>query len=362
LKYLALMFDRLLLPHPADEGVINAREERFLHASGREFVQGSVFAPFLRSPDYSEAFALLRERLSPIEHRGVVAILPHRENDQRTVSARREAYESAIANSAVVEAAIPDRDTVAPSFQLPSGIYYGMQVRPEGTANTSPKPHEVPSLPREWSEAAWLRVGAALKYLRVAHTLNATPVGFDRPNIQILHHLAISSSSFVPELAAGEFGFAESVMDPERLEAHLNGMTWKDVLETRKLLLPRVAGLRKLVEQRNAQINRFRHDRSPQFLRDEVRKLWLEFEALEKKQADDLSKVTAGLQLEMIAAAILAYGSSIVLPGSWPAIFAVLIGASIKKGEVRDYVLSRKAKRNHIMYPFFFLERKGSVP
>ncbi len=362
LKYLALLFDHIAIPHPDDQAVVNRFdwEEKVPEKFQVSSVSPAEQLPFLRDADYTERYRATVHSLEPIRHRNVLEILPLRPGSREDTTKLLQFVANAVSSYQLVEAAIPDRTMQAPPFDMPLGFYNPMDISLEWVAplQAVPKirslgnPQSVLNAHGLWSAVAWLRLGCVAKYLRKACLADAVPTSLDEVTSKILLAIASGTGSPVTVPQQHDLALYWGVLNPLKLKDHLENMTWHDVFDLRRELLPVYGRIRNEVQSR---IRRFgpTPNSDLQEYRSSIFSLRMEFEQLQEKELESI-KSTGIKALFTVGGAIAA---AFVLAGSWPLIAAMLGGGALSAPDLQSWYLSSRNKRKHVMHPIFALEQ-----
>ena len=298
IKRQLLFFDAVSLPDPEDIALLNDHEVR------EELPGGTVYwsrrAPYPRSEGYAETLKLILEETTTLRNRGKLRVLT-RDQSRHLVDPGSHwvAYSLAVRDEELVRAAIPDHHPGKPAIALPSGVYIGLEISAPGhPSKYSPPPGQpsaMPAIGDEWNALAQIRVGRAIKYLRIATAGGTVPLALDLPNENLLKSVgerAYEGSPRVDQMA--NTAIAVDAVDPIALEKVLVDMSWSDVISLRKLILPHTAALRALLVQR---VTRAIHSGSiePAAFLQEMSKLRDEYQKAQDEVAKRWTEAGVGL-------------------------------------------------------------------
>ncbi|MGO8881185.1 MAG: hypothetical protein ACLPVO_09465 [Desulfomonilaceae bacterium] len=252
LKKQLLFFDKIMLSDPCDRALVADHELRDVYPNGTT-IDHAGRAPFPIEQDYQIQFEELIRGTETLQHRGILRVLGPQ--DWRAVDPwlRLRLYYSAIADKQLVQAAIPDVYQKT-NVKIPDGIIHGLDVLMSGWKRLPPlrsdEPYKLPDVDDKWNHLAYLRIGRAIKYLRVAQLKNASPVAWDDPTGEILISLGAEAFSEIisAESIAG-MAIELDVVEPQQLEDALSNMPWADVVKIRKEVLPQIASYRYRIVQ-----------------------------------------------------------------------------------------------------------------
>lgn len=373
LKYLALLFDHIAIPNPKDEAVVNAFdwEER----PAKKFGVGSVIPaaqmPFLRDPDYAERYQELLTQLGPISHRGTIEVLPSKPLSKEDSRMLLRFVGDTISNAALVEAAVPDRTINPPPFKIPNhstNVPFDMDLEWVGVRQATPKitqlgtPQKVPNVDEAWSNVAWLRLGAAAKFLRKACQMNAVPTALDDATSRLLLAIASGAGSPIARPQQQEMALAWDILNPHKLRAHLDDMNWRDVIDLRRELLPAFGRIRSEVQRRIEGLGPTQATDLQQY-RSALAVLHKDFADL---QARELEAMRSASLKGLFTAGSTVTSVAVVVAGAWPILAYLLaggaaVGGGITSSDLQKWFLAWKGKRNHVMYPIFSLEQEAQA-
>jgi len=254
IKKAILFFDSVTLANPADLALVNHMEVEDKFPNGMSMFWATR-NKFPRSSGYSDGMERMLSDTSALRSRGIVRLTP--EGPLPTVDAGMNylIWHSAIASANLLDAAAPDRyQHSKPPLGIESYIrgalisiggfqskYQMIETRP---------PARFSDVDEEWSMFAELRLGRALKYLRLSHALGLSPLAFDQPNQQILS----ASAEFGSMLRQHQYSVEEPVhksiqldfdiLEPQDFQNALKEMSWNEVQKLRKYILPGMNNLR----------------------------------------------------------------------------------------------------------------------
>ncbi|MGA8832978.1 MAG: hypothetical protein WB554_15350, partial [Desulfomonilaceae bacterium] len=184
LKKQLLFFDEVILSDPSDRALIAHRELRHRSRDGSHEFWEAERSPFPREVDYEERFSELLQGTEQLQRVGKLRVLSP--GDWRVVDPwlRMNLHVTAIADPELVLAAIPDFSERKPF--TPQGVIYAAgvfhlkgQPPPQLAQLRTDPPYRISDIDQSWNTLAYLRLGRAMKYVRVAQTKDAAPIAWD---------------------------------------------------------------------------------------------------------------------------------------------------------------------------------------
>ena len=247
LKKQILFFDEVILPDPADRSLVADSEISDTYPNGMTIYQAAR-APFTREEDYESKFSELIIGTDQLQQRGILKVL--HPNEWRAIDPwfRVHLYEAAIADERIVKSAIPDISENK-QIKIPDGIISGGDLLLSGWKRVpqirTDKLYKIDGVDDYWNAMAHLRIGRAIKYIRVAQIENAAPAAVDDSTSDIL--LSLGQLSFQelpqPDMLAS-LTISVDVIDSQELEKALEDLPWEDIIQIRREILPKVANYR----------------------------------------------------------------------------------------------------------------------
>ncbi len=361
LKKQLLFFDKIMLSDPCDRALVADHELRDVYPNGTA-IDHAGRAPFPIEQDYQIQFEELIRGTETLQHRGVLRVLGPQ--DWRAVDPwlRLRLYYSAISDKQLVRAAICDA-CQGRRINIPDGIIYGIDILMSGWKREPPlrsdEPYIIPNIDDGLNHLAYLRIGRAIKYLRVAQLKNASPVGWDEPTSEILVSLGAGgfSETIAPESIAG-MAIELDVVEPQQLEDALSDMPWVDVIKIRKEVLPLVANYRYQI----VQIARRLYRRQVTDLDGYLKIVQQDREALDTAKKE-LKKAWQGLKivglLRGAATAASTGAASFLIPTDWISLFGTIltgvgVGAGLLSNEIKAVLQTRQQVTEN---PIFVIDR-----
>lgn len=287
-----LFFDSVTLIHPEDSALVN--EDEIKEQFSRVLITWAPRNDFPRTDGYLDAYRQLIADTGTLQSRGIVRVARRRVDPSNDPGMNYVLWATAIPNKSLIEASAPDRVQGAkPTFSI-AGYMDGLLVQGDEPSkyavNTEPA-YELPGYALEWTLLARLRLGRAIKFVRMAHAQNLSPLALDSTNGDILNALSATRSSDHESTVKVDTTFAASleVFDPAELERALNQMSWADVARLRKEVLPGVSKLRQFMFER-AQKLRMSGISNVEWAREQIRELQVSLEHEKEELAEEWEK------------------------------------------------------------------------
>jgi len=248
-----LFFDSVTLANPADYALVHDREmiERFpdmvLWSGDRNY--------FPRVPQYEEVIRGVLEQAVSFRNRGLLRITPSGQLPSLDPGINYTLWHSAISNKCLVEAAAPDRySSLKPPLGIDGymrgGIFSQSGYRSKYEIPDTISPVSFSDTDPEWSYFAHLRLGRALKFLRISHALQLIPLAFDKPNQDILTaSVEFENLIDIHNFPGGNIRVSPIQLDFEILDSlqllgALRDASWPEVAKLRRHTLPGMSKLR----------------------------------------------------------------------------------------------------------------------
>jgi len=364
LKKQLLFFDEVILSDPSDRSVIADFEISDTYPDGMK-IQQAARGAFTREEDYEAKFAELIVDANQLQRRGILRVL--KPKDWRSIDPwlRVHLYETAIADERLVKSAIPDISENK-SIKIPKGIMSGLDVVRSGWERIpqirTDKPFKIKGVDDYWNAMAHLRIGRAIKYIRIAQIKNAIPVATDDSTSDLLLSMGQLAFQELPEPdILASLSISLDVVDSQELENVLDGLPWEDIAKIRREILPHVANYRlaiikkakRLYKSNVLDFNRYRD------LIDSDRTSFNEAQEQLKKAWQGIKIVGS---LKGLAASAGTGAASLLIPSDWTGLLAtILTGLAMSGGmianEIKAVLQARECVINH---PMFVLDRKLS--
>lgn len=252
LKKSVLFFDSVTLAHVADAALINRYDvvEKFPEATIRWTERNA----FPRNDGYVDSMRSIVSETSSLRSRGVLRLTPEKPLPTIDAGVNYSLWHSAIADPVLVSAAAPDRHRSEnpPAdyfFYMRGGVMTINDHRSKYEIAETRPAFEFSDSSHRWSMYAHLRLGRALKFLRISHALGLVPLAFDDPNQRILTATSQLGSFVEQRNPAIQNGFSPiqfdlEIFDSAGLISALDSMSWQDVASLRKEILPGMNELR----------------------------------------------------------------------------------------------------------------------
>lgn len=302
IKRNVLFFDSVSLIDPSDKSLVNDREieEQFPGA----LVVWSERAPFPRTENYETEYEEIIAHTGHLQTKGIIRVLNSKQFPNVDPGISWVLYNSAISNEELVRAAVPDIGNAKPSIVVPNGVMAGMGISMGGHRSKyeldCKPPSHIPNFDDAWSALAYLRLGRAIKFLRLAYGKNISPLATDGINRNIIEELA---KRYIPAVtpsandeALANLSIALDVIDPQSLEKILDDMSWDDVIRLRKEVLPKLSALRSFLMNKVNAVNRGKRDLDA--YRQEMLRTRQEFDSMKESLAEEWEKLRIGATLK----------------------------------------------------------------
>jgi len=361
LKKQLLFFDTVYLPDPSDRALVADREITDTYPDGMTIFQAER-TPFTREEDYEEKFAELISGTDQLQRRGILKVLLP--DDWRSIDPwlRVHLYEAAIADKRLVESAIPDISDDK-RIKIPDGVISGLDIVKSGWKRIpqirTDKPYKIHDVDEYWNTLAYLRIGRAVKYIRVAQIKNAAPVGVDDSVSQIL--LSLGQLSFrelpEPDLLA-ELSISLDVIDPQELEEMLKDLPWNDLVKIRREIIPHVANYRAEILNKAKQIYKSNIADFSQYREIvEADRAALILAQKNLRNAWQGLRIVAGVK--GLATTAVTGAAGLIIPSDWTAILStILTGVGVFGGMVASEIKSvLQARECVIKQPLFVIHK-----
>ncbi|WP_143433166.1 hypothetical protein [Herbaspirillum camelliae] len=366
LKKSVLFFDSVTLANVADAALINRNDviEKFPEATIRWAERNA----FPRNEGYVDSMQRIISDTSSLRSRGILRLTPEKPLPTMDAGVNYSLWHSAIADPILVNAAAPDRHRA----QNPPADYFFYMRGGVMTINNHRSKYEIAETrpafefsdsSERWSMYAHLRLGRALKFLRISHAMGLIPLAFDDPNQKILAATG-QIDAFVEQRNfshSGDFSpiqFDLEIFDSAELISALDAMSWQDVASLRKEILPGMnrlrAHMRKVSILQNGDLSREENNKR-------LREMMLDFTnakenliaSWEKLRIAALAKSGGAIGGEYLLHASGLLGTITGLP--WidllGKIFAGgLIGAGVLHSEIQSLIPARRKVIQHKLY------------
>ncbi|MFA6970187.1 MAG: hypothetical protein WC208_02185 [Gallionella sp.] len=364
IKRNVLFFDSVSLIDPSDKSLINGRKitEQF----NQFHIWEADRATFPRTENYEDGYREIIAHTRQLQTRGIVRILNSRQSPNVDLGINWTLYNSAISNDELVRAAVPDIGNDKPSISIPSCVLSGREIHGGNQrskyALDCNSPFQIPHFDEAWSDLAHLRIGRAIKFLRLAYGKNISPLASDHINHHIVtaltqHSIPCATPSQSDESLAN-LSISLDVMDPQSLENVLNDMSWDEVIRLRREILPRISNLRIFLMNRVNAI--YQGKRDLEIYRQEMLKTRLEFESMKESLAEEWGKLRIGATFKFGGISGASATGLTLLPSfnTWQEVTTLivssgLIAASSLTDEIKSLIPAHRKVRTH---PLYFLD------
>ena len=359
-----LFFDSVLLIDPeSDAAILNPGEVSETFENGRT-VRWGEYCPYSRSSEYVESHRLLFAATHKLQTQGKIRILKAAPASVMDPKFSWIASAAASQDEVLLRSALPDYQPEADPYYLkPNSWYLGMVPSAIGYESKhrwmlESSHRELPELATEWNRLGWVRLGRTIKSLRRAGIESALPVALERVNQNIC--LALGSKSYknppsAPDLA--NHAISVDVVDPAHLDDKLNDLTWDEVVQLRKAVLPHVAKLRQLLVDAVA-IAQVPQNADPQAYLRALREL----KEKHKRATNDAREAWSRLSFKTVeTAALSTMGglSTLAPPGGWAHVIqaiALAFVTNMAKGALGDVTKLQAARDNLKASPLLFFD------
>ena len=368
-----LFFDSVTLANSTDSALVNDMEvvERFPNGMSLSWAHRNDFP---RSPDYLDGMARIISDTAALRSRSIVRVSPVGPLPVLDAGMNYLLWHSAIASADLMEAATPDRHQ---HIKPPLGLRGYMEGAVMSINDYKSKYQMVETRPRanlsdadeEWTLFAGLRLGRALKFIRLSNALGLSPLAFDLPNQRILNASAefgalLSRQQTVPQ-GASCMHLDLNILEPEELNKSLKDMSWNEVQKLRKHILPGMNNLRSHL-RKSIELQGRSSSLEPEAYQKALISLNLEFQGAKEKLANEWDKLKIAAICKVLlggaGGAYLANGTGLIatLVGvPWvdtlTKVFgAGLVASSTLSSELQALIPARRIVRQH---PLYFSDR-----
>lgn len=369
IKRNVLFFDSVSLVDPSDESLINEGEikEQFPGA----LVVWSKRAPFPRTENYEAEYEEIIAHTSHLQTKGIIRVLNSGLFPNVDPGISWVLYNSAISNDELVRAAVPDISNMKPSVLVPNGVLSGLGITMGGHRSKyeldCKPPFHIPNVDNAWSALAYLRLGRAIKFLRLAYGKNISPLVTDEINNHIVAELARrcipTAAPLANEEALSNLSISLDVIDPQSLESILDDMSWDDVIRLRKEILPKLSQLRIFLMKRVNTLHLGKKDL--EIYRQEMLRTKQEFEAMKESLAEEWEKLRIGALFKFGGVEGATTTGLTLLPsfGTWQELAVLiassgLVAASSLTDEIKGLIPAYRKVKSH---PLYFLDNADSI-
>ncbi|HIF9156172.1 TPA: hypothetical protein ACX6PJ_000783 [Photobacterium damselae] len=368
LKRLVVQHHRIGFSHITDKAIVNDGEVSEDFGSMTTIWADRGHYP--RVDGYDDLYHDLTKGIGDLINRRIVNLICSSDIKLIDPASYWIAHNAALSKSTLVRSAAIDATNSKIPFNLPNTIVSGGGIAPSGMKSK----YDVPYKPRatfediddDWLTVANLRVGRALKAIRVAQAIRATPIAVDSINTSIsLDYLKSNSRVYKKHSSIIDFSLEYSLIDNNKLEEALKDASWKDVLHIRKQTLPMLSQSKNLISKRMSKMDRY-DNKSPEELLNFVNQLQKEFLNLKEQEYDAWEALRIGSVLK-VGSAIGAWslGSTIIpttmsVTQSITSLLATgLLASAAIKDELQALIPARRKLKEH---PLFILDGCESLP
>ena len=359
IKRLLLFHNSVWIPEADDRAFVNEHEitEEF---QGFGKIMWAERGRFPRNNGFEDQLEGIFRETADVQSRGLLRFLPCSEPQPPDPRLRLNAYAAAISDQLMVTSAVPDLN-LGKTPKIPDTIFFGAEMSPRGARSryevAARSPHHMPES-EEWTFLAWLRLGRTIKFLERAQYRGLIPVSLDWPNQNIC--LSLGSKLFPAEVSVGqlaEFAISLGAVDIDALETQLDNLSWREVLNLRREVLPKVAELRTTILKRLPKFSAS-HSSTLEKYEAEIHELRKDLGERREQFGKKLQEV--GLSgVGKIATGAIGLGvGTIVFPSSWLQILGTVAAAGIVPaiefaGEIHSLLSARKKVAQH---PLLFFD------
>ena len=340
-------------------------------------IQWSDYALYPRSDGYSEEFGYILRDTQKLQRRGIFRVLRPYAKNSNDAGVNFMLYNSAISDSGLVKRAIPDFiSTCKPKISIPNGMVTGGGLTQSGYRSkyelNVKAPCKIEKIDDSWQTLAYLRTGRILKAMRRSYLEGMFPIAFDETSQNIFSIIAerflftdnYVDSSFHEGVANSSISL--DVIDPVELEMAVDNMSWDDVLQIRKEILPVVASFRDYVLKKISVISN-NHYSDSELIRKEIIQLKMDFEnkreevimQWEKLRIASILKfggvVGAGkVGLSLLPINTISFSNLLI-----NIVSGGLIGMATLKPEIQGLIIAKSNLRKHPLFFFNSLMSKN---
>ncbi|NBF05306.1 hypothetical protein GV819_23740 [Pseudomonas sp. Fl5BN2] len=371
IKKAILFFDSVTLVNPVDRALVNNMEviEKFPNGMSVGWANRNDFP---RTPDYLDGMERILSDTSSLRSRGVVRLTPAGPLPTLDAGMNYLIWHSAITSASLIEAAAPDRyqqskPPLGISGYMLGGVLSVKNFKSKYEMIETRPPARFSDVDDEWSIFATLRLGRALKFLRLSNALGLTPLAFDLPNQRILNasaefgSLLTQHQSVEVEFSQGPMQLDFDILEPVEFQSVLKEMSWNEVQKLRKYILPGMNNLRAYLK-RSIQLQGKASSLEPDTYQKALVNLNLEFRVAKEKLATEWEKLRIAaickVGLGAVGGAYLANGTGLiatVVGVPWVDTLTKMFGAglvatSTLSSELQALVPARRIVKQHPLY------------
>lgn len=373
-----LFFDRLSIQDADDSHLINSAERSIPTDSPQATIISAPTVPYPRVAEYAELYQELREQLVAPMHRGQIVFLPSKMKSEE-IDRLVPVYAGAVSQEELLSVAVPDRTASPPLTRPVSGLLtpltgaiskdLKLKLRSEipGPASLGNRKSQADTL---WTLVACGRWGQTLKYLEHARQRNAIPVSTTASTDKMLARIIRNQLVPVGDESIDDLILPYELFDELALNDLLKDMTWKDVFELRRKLLPALENLRSVVVRHGIRIDLQAESAETRFerVRDELAQLKKSFVKAQEDASVALTKL--GVQSVLKGAAGVSGGAAtkavagFMVPGiGWTGVLlGCVVGVTVAGGalssQLSEYFVQRRKLKSH---PLFVLSQCATL-
>ncbi|QKF81552.1 hypothetical protein [Halarcobacter ebronensis] len=366
IKRLLLFHNKVLFSNIKDEAIINDNEViEYFPNSQITKVWWSSRGHYPRIKEYTEKYykylegteaAFKRNLLESIESKNIKTIDP---------GIHWMSHNASLSDYDLIKSASIDASLLKPDIPIPNTIIKGGEIVPSGMKSKYSVEYKesivLPNVHDDWNTICQLRVGRALKSIRIAQALNASPVAIDNVNSNITLTLMQKNNPFTfTNDSLMDYSINMEVIDDKKLESILLDASWDDVLKLRKEILPTIGKTKQFLTTRSKKISNTTYTSVEQYL-EALKELKTDFSYLQEKELEAWEALRigsifkAGGAMGAMTLGTLAIPTLTTVPNIFLGLISTgLVATSALTDELKQLIpAKRKVKDN----PLFILEK-----
>ncbi|RLA84872.1 MAG: hypothetical protein DRG78_00105 [Epsilonproteobacteria bacterium] len=366
-KRLLLFHNKVLFSNIKDEAIINNEEviEEFPKMKVYWYARGH----YPRIAEYKEKYyrhlegtetAFNRNLLESVESKNIKTLDP---------GIHWMSHNASLSNYDLIKSASIDASALKPDIAIPNTITKGGEIVPTGMKSKYSVEYKesivLPDIHDDWNTICQLRVGRALKSIRIAQALNASPIAIDDINSNITLALLQKNNKFeFTDDSLKDYSINMGIIDNDKLESYLIDASWKDILKLRKEILPSVGKTKQYLDIQTKRISNTKYTSVEQYL-SALSKLKEDFANLQEQEAEAWETLRIGSILKIggtvgaVALGTLAIPSLITVPNIFIGLISTgLVSAGTLTDELKQLIPAKRKLRDN---PLFIIEKLNNL-
>lgn len=354
-KKLCIFFPKIILPHYDDQALIHERDiiERFPDFE-IFWAEGNTYP---RSDDYVNTIGDIITSSSIMQKRGAIQILS-KEDIKKAIDPgiHYVTFMSVTTDKALVTSAIPDaRNDFKPKW---TGYIRGFELTQKGYVSKYSQiglgeAAVVANVPEEWSYVGHLRLGRFFKYNTIASIYGYNSYYYDAINDSIGR--SVNKEIDKQDINCdnlSDYLFSSLMLDAVEIK-DIENMSWLDVLEVRRRVLPEYSKLLDFFEKKQARLAKL--NRQSDSIYDFMDGVQNEYAKIKDEYKEALYKLGVG-SLFKFAGASLGGGITTLMTTGNPQNYVMGMAASLglfavgMYKEIIEVMIKRKKINNHRLH------------